>query len=208
MENLDKIGYSRVSTTEQDPENQIRILQATGIPSDYIFVDKGVSGTVPADKRPGFQRAMQFVADHPGKIKYLYVYEISRLGRTTLETINTIARLEKMGLMVWSLSPTETFTQSSDKSVRELLIMILSWVANRERDNLIERTKAGIDRARAEGKVLGRPRIEINFDEVRRLRVDGMSWEDISEALGIPVMTIFRARRRRGEVINRGGNYG
>lgn len=200
MSVIDKIGYTRVSTRDQDPENQIRLLNSNGIPSDFIFVDKGVSGTIAAENRPGFQRAMEYIRLHPDEVKFLYVYEISRLGRTTIETINLIAKLEKMGIMVWSISPTEAFTRSSDKSIRDLLVMLMSWVAQRERENLIERTKAGIDRARAEGKLLGRPRADIDFEKLRMMRAEGMSWEVISKELGYPTMTIFRARKRRGEI--------
>lgn len=200
MSEIDKIGYTRVSTIDQDPENQIRILSNAGIPSDYIFVDKGISGTIAAENRPGFQRAMAYINEHPGQIKYLYVYEISRLGRTTLETVNLISKLEKMGIMIWSLSPTESFMRTTEKSIRELLIMIMSWVAQRERENLIERTKAGLDRAMANGKILGRPKVILDFEEIYRLRTEGKSWEEISQIIDYPVMTIYRARKRRGEI--------
>lgn len=200
METLDKIGYTRVSTRDQDPENQIRLLKESGIPSDFIFVDRGISGTISAEKRPGFQRAMMCIEENKDQIKYLYVYEISRLGRNMIETINLIEKLERAGIMIWSLSPTEAFTQNKDKSVRQLLIMIMSWVAQRERENLVERTKAGLDRARAEGHLLGRPRADIDFDKLRVMRAEGKSWEYISKELGYPVMTIFRARKRRGEL--------
>jgi DNA invertase Pin-like site-specific DNA recombinase len=194
----DKIGYTRVSTIDQDPENQIRIIAQAGIPTDFIFVDRGISGTVPAESRPGFQRAMTYITEHPSDVKYLYVYEISRLGRTTLETINLISKLEKMGIMVWSLSPNEAFTRSNEQSIRQLLIMIFSWVAQRERDNLIDRTKAGLDRARAEGKILGRERCAIDFEVVKKMRADKASWEKIAETIGITNMTLYRARKRRG----------
>jgi putative DNA-invertase from lambdoid prophage Rac len=200
MEIRDKIGYTRVSTRDQDPENQIRVLQASGIPPDYIFVDKGISGTISAEKRPGFVRAMQFAAEHKDEIKYLYVYEISRLGRSMYETIALIEKIERGGLMVWSLSPTEVFTQTSDKSIRQLLIAIMSWVAQRERENLIERTKAGLDRAVSEGKVLGKPRAIIDFERVRNMRIDGKNWEEIADEFKITVMTLYRARKRRGEI--------
>jgi putative DNA-invertase from lambdoid prophage Rac len=197
---VEKIGYTRVSRDDQDPENQIRLLVAEGIPSDFVFVDRGISGTVPAEDRVGFRQAMKFIEEHPGEIKYLYVYEISRLGRTFLETINLISKIEKMGVIVWSLSPNESFMRTSEKSIRELLIAILSWVAQRERENLVERTKAGIDRARAEGKILGRPRADIDFVRLAQMRVEGKSWDEIASEFGYPVMTIYRARKRRGEV--------
>jgi DNA invertase Pin-like site-specific DNA recombinase len=108
--------------------------------------------------------------------------------------------MEGLGVMVWSLSPNESFTRQNDPNVRQLLLMIMSWVAQRERDNLVSRTKAGIDRARAEGHLLGRPRADIDFEKLRMMRAEGMSWEDISKELGYPTMTIFRARKRRGEI--------
>lgn len=197
---IDKIGYTRVSTIDQDPDNQIRLITAEGIPSDFIFVDKGVSGTVSAENRPGFQRAMKYLIEHKGEVKFLYVYEISRLGRTTLETVNLIAKLEEMGVMVWSLSPNESFTRQDDPNIRQLLLMIMSWIAQRERDNLVARTKAGVDRARAEGHLLGRPRADIDFEKLRIMRAEGKTWTEISDEIGYPVMTIFRARKRRGEI--------
>lgn len=195
-----KIGYARVSTSEQETENQIKILLESGIPHDYIFVDKGISGTIPAEKRPGFQRAMQYIESHRSEVKFLYVYEISRLGRTTIETLNLIDKLEKSGIIVWSLSPKEGFTRTEEKTNRQLLIMILTWFAERERDNLVNRTKAGLDRARAEGKILGRPKIEIDYDIVNSKRIEGLSWERIASDLNIPVMTLYRSRKRRGLV--------
>jgi putative DNA-invertase from lambdoid prophage Rac len=132
---IDKIGYTRVSTIDQDPENQVRLIAAEGIPSDFIFIDKGISGTVSAENRPGFQRAMKYITEHVGEVKFLYVYEISRLGRTTLETVNLIAKMESMGVMVWSLSPNESFTRQNDPSVRQLLLMIM-WV-DRERTSIL-----------------------------------------------------------------------
>lgn len=200
MEIIDKIGYTRVSTKDQDPENQIRMLQAAGIAPDYIFVDKGISGTIPANKRPGFQRMSAFIESHKDEVKYLYVYEISRLGRTMYETIGLIQNLESSGIMVWSLSPTESFMQTSDTSIRGLLIALMAWVAQRERENLIERTKAGLDRAMAEGKLPGRPRVNIDFEVVNRKRIEGLSWVDIADDMGIPVMTLFRARKRKGMI--------
>lgn len=200
METIEKIGYTRVSTRDQDPENQVRLLQSEGIPPDFIFTDKGISGTVPALKRPGFQRAMAYIDAHPGEVKYLYVFELSRLGRTFLETANLMESLKDKGIMVWSISPAESFMRMTDKGIRDLLISIMLWVAQHERENLIERTKAGMERAEAEGKIIGRPRVAIDFEKIATMRTSGMSWDDISAELCIPVMTLWRARKRRGMV--------
>jgi DNA invertase Pin-like site-specific DNA recombinase len=194
----EKVGYVRVSTMDQDPDNQCRELIKAGVVRDCIFIDKGVSGTKKPHERPAFSRLLSFINEHRETVKYLYVYEISRLGRTTLETINIIEEIEGLGVLVWSLSPNESFTHSEDKNIRQLLLMVLSWVAQRERDNLVERTKLGLDRARDEGKTLGRPRVDIDFAVVEQMRAAGDNWEDIAKHFNVPVMTLYRARKRRG----------
>ena len=195
---IDKIGYTRVSTRDQDPDNQVRLLMAEGIPEDYIFVDKGISGTVPAEKRPGFQRAMAYVNAHKDEVKSIYVFEVSRLGRTFVETATLMSTIEKRGIMVWSISPKEGFMRIEDSSIRELVMMIMLWVAQHERNNLIERTKAGMDRAEAEGKIIGRPRAKIDWEYVNRRRTEGASWCLIADEIGYTAMTIFRERQRKG----------
>ncbi len=194
----EKIGYVRVSTMDQNADNQIRQLKEKGIVDDCIFIDRGVSGTKTPRSRPAFSKLLAFIKEHEGTVKFLYVVEISRLGRTTYETITIIQEIEKMGILVWSLSPNEAFTRSENKAERQLLIMVLSWVAERERDNLIERTNNGLDRARAEGKILGRPRAKIDFEVVESMRAAGSDWDDIAAHFNVPVMTLYRARKRQG----------
>lgn len=194
----DKIGYVRVSTTEQHPENQIAVLVDAGVPRDLIFVDRGVSGTVPPRKRPGFRQMVDYIHGHPGEVRCLIVVELSRLGRTTYEVINAVQELEQLGPIIWSLSPHESFTRSEDAAVRQLLLMILSWVAERERANLIERTRAGLDRARAEGKHLGRPRGEIDWERVAALRQEGVAWAAVARELGVSNQQLWRRRKAAG----------
>lgn len=196
----DRIGYVRVSTLEQHAENQIAQLTEAGVPADLIFIDRGVSGTIPPRDRPGFRRLVDYIHTHPGEVRCILVVELSRLGRTTMETITAVQELEVLGPIIWSLSPHEAFTRSEDTAVRQLLLMILSWVAERERANLIERTHAGLERARAEGKVLGRPRAEIDWARVAALRSDGQSWEAVAEALGLSYQQLWRRRRAAGRL--------
>lgn len=194
---MDRIGYVRVSTVEQNLENQRRILAEAGLPRDLIFEDLGLSGTIPPRKRPGFKAMLDYTESHPD-VKYLVVFELSRLGRTLIETLNAINDLEERGIMVWSLSPNEAFTRNEDRSIRQLLVTIITWVAQRERENLIERTRAGLDRARADGKVLGRPRKAIDWAKVDDLRAEGRSWSEVSCVMQIPAMTLYRRRKASG----------
>ena len=194
----EKIGYVRVSTMDQNPDTQVRQLIEAGVVQDCIFIDRGVSGTKTPKKRQAFSKLLSFIEAHRDTVKYLYVYEISRLGRTTLETLNIIAEIEKMGVRVWSLSPNEDFTRSEVPGQREFMLFLFSWVAQQERANLVSRTKIGLDRARAEGKILGRPRAKIDFEVVESMRAAGSDWDDIAAHFNVPIMTLYRARKRQG----------
>lgn len=192
-----KIGYARVSKTEQNADNQKRLLLAEGVPEDCIFVDIGVSGTVPARKRPGFKMLLKFIADNPG-VEYLYVFEISRLGRTMYETVSLIHEIEATGIRVWSLSDNEEFMRTGDRAIRQLLISVMSWVAERERESLILRTNAGLARAKSEGKRLGRKRKNIDWDKVEEWRASGFSWVEIARKVKVTPMQLHRRRRQAG----------
>ena len=124
-------------------------LLAQGVPNDQIFIDTAISGTTPASDRPGFHALLEDVRSHEHEVKPLYVFEISRIGRSFLETLDVVRGLEEeCGIIVLSLSAKEAWTQTTDRSIRDLILAIFSWVAERERENLSERTKAGVARAR------------------------------------------------------------
>ena len=74
------------------------------------------------------------------------------------------------------------------------MLAVAAWIAKQERLRISERTKAGLDRARREGKHCGRPRRVFRRDEVIRLRdVERLSWRAIAELLGVPVSTVVDA---------------
>ncbi len=186
-----KIGYVRVSREDQNAENQIKILLDEGLQRESIFVDH-ISGISSMEGREGFARMMQFIKDHNGEPVTLYVFEISRLGRSFLDTLNMVRTLEISGVRVWSLSPAESWSRIDDKKLRDLMLSIFSWVADRERENLIERTKLGIARAKAEGIALGRPKRVIPWKRVTELREKNISLAAISRILDIPYTTLYR----------------
>jgi len=161
------VGYVRVSTKDQNEDTQVHQILAQGVPREQIFVDTATSGTTPASDRPGFHALLDYVRSPVHEVKTLYVFEISRIGRSLLETLDIVRGLEEeCGIIVWSLSAKEAWTQTTDRSIRNLMLAIFSWVAERERENLSERTKAGVARARHEGKHIGRPFREINWRKV------------------------------------------
>ncbi|HFU7342527.1 TPA: recombinase family protein [Escherichia coli] len=142
-------GYGRVSTTLQDSENQRLELEQAGWKIDYWFADV-VSGKAPAVQRKAF-------SDLLGKIRdgeTLVVAKLDRLGRDAIDVLQTVRMLSDRGIkvIVHQLGNTD-LTSAAGK----LLLSMLAAVAEMERDLLIERTQAGLTRAKAEGKKLGRP---------------------------------------------------
>ena len=147
--------------------------------------------------REGFSRMIQFIRSHPGEAITLYVFEISRLGMSFLDTPNMVRTLEESGTRVWSLSPAESWSRIDDKKLRDLMLSIFSWVADRERENLIERTKLGIARAKAEGITLGRPKRAIPWKRVKDLQEKKIPLAAISRILDIPYTTLYRHNSQR-----------
>jgi putative DNA-invertase from lambdoid prophage Rac len=196
MNGGEHIGYIKVYIRDQDAEKQVHELEKSGIVCNKIFVDKYVSGEVLAFDRPVFRDMVGYIKTN--NVSMLYVLEFSQLGRSFVDALETVRRLEEeFNVIVWSLSPKEIWTQTTDQLVRTLMSSIFSWVIELERKNLSERTKAGVARARSEGKHIGHPFREINWKKVDEYREKGISWSTISRILDIPYSTLIRARNRR-----------
>ncbi len=183
-------GYVRTSKEDQHPENQVNLMIKEGVRPENIFVDAGLSGSLAPDEREGYRRMRRFLETN--KVEHLYVFEISRLGRSFLDTLTKTLQIENQGTRVWSLSPLESWTRIEDKNLRELMLSIFSWAAQRERENLIERTKAGIARAKSEGKHCGRPFREINWKKYEEYRNLKLSISAISRLMDVPYSTLRR----------------
>ena len=145
-------GYGRVSTGQQTTENQRLELEQAGylIESEYWFADEGISGKVCASQRPAF-KALK-IQIRQGET--LVVSKLDRLGRDAIDVLQTIKELGNKGVkvIVHQLGNTDLTSPAG-----KLLLMMLSAVAEMERDLLVERTQAGLARAKSEGKILGRP---------------------------------------------------
>ena len=186
------IGYARVSRNDEEIENQIRILIEAGIKKNHIFTDEGISGTIAPMERKGFRKMIDFVKKN--EVSTVYFYELSRVSRDLTDLLNILREFDRMGICVKSLSPNESFMQC-DPSIRSLIISIMGWCAQRERENLIERTNAGIARAKAQGVHCGRPFKEFDYKYAKHLFDEGMTWRDISDKLGVPYATLMRKKR-------------
>ena len=190
-------GYVRVSTDEQTILNQKLFLQKWAKEHDYIiidfFEDSSTSGKIPAVKRKAFQDLLAIAKD--ASIDAVLVYELSRVGRTFWDTLDAIKAIEQYAPLI-SCSPRESFLENTEPSIRRLMVGILTWVAEREREMLVQRTRDGMARAKASGAVVGRPRKAFDKDKLINLLMSNTPRSKIACALGISKASLYKELRR------------
>jgi len=181
-------AYLRVSIAEETVENQAQAIQAWALQNDVKiaqwFEEEPVSGSIPPRQRPRFAEMLE--ACKANKPDFVVVYELSRVGRTFTQTLESIWALESSGVPLISISPRESFLSSLDPSVRKLILAILTWAAERERELMIERTRQGMLRAKADGKHVGRPRA-FSEREISEMR-------DLYERKGVSIAAIAKLK--------------
>ena len=144
-------AYVRVSTAGQTTDNQLGEIAAAGFTIEpRRVVTETISGSVATARRPGFARLLDRL--EPGDV--LVVTKLDRLGRDAMDVGATVAKLADLGVRVHCLALGGVDLASS---TGKLTMGVINAVAEFERNLLVERTQAGLSRARAEGKRLGRP---------------------------------------------------
>lgn len=156
------LAYTRVSTDGQSIEAQRHSIGARYNISKW-FSDEATSGITKALERSGFRELHQYARQ--GDI--VVVAAVDRLGRNTIDVLETVEALKAKGVTVVSLR--EGFDLSSD--VGKMMLTMLAAVAELERANIKARQMAGINRAKDEGRKLGAPK-KINDEEVAAWRKD------------------------------------
>ena len=177
--------YARVSTKDkgQDTENQLLQLreycqrQAWPIAEEYIDNASGKSGD-----RDAFKRL--FTDASRRKFDVVVVWALDRFTREgVLETFEYVRHLNDYGVSF------ESFTEPHFRTTGpagELMLAIAAWIAKQERLRISERTKAGLERARREGRTAGRPTLIWDRERARSLRNAGLSIRAIAGQLGVP----------------------
>lgn len=187
------VGYARVSTNDQDVQLQLNALEAAGCAKNKIFIDK-ISGV--RTERPGLDKCMTEldVGDT------LLVWRLDRLGRSMAHLVTLVEDLGKKGIGFRSLcdGAIDTTTASG-----ELIFNIFSSLAQFERRLIQERTKAGLDAARARGRNGGRKKVAPDNPKVltakRMHKNHGMSINDICKTLKISRASFYRYLSLSGE---------
>ncbi len=144
-------AYCRVSTSDQSTENQMLEIATAGFAvTKQRVIAETVSGSVAASERKGFAKLLDKLED--GDV--LIVTKLDRLGRNAMDVRATVERLAILGVRVHCLQLGGVDLASP---AGKMTMQVISAVAEFERDLLIERTNAGIKRAKTDGKVFGRP---------------------------------------------------
>lgn len=167
---------------------QVDALTRAGVQCGDVYSDLAVSGAKGARERPAFAALM-------GKVQRgdtIVVYSLSRLGRSTVDVLETLRALEVQGVAFRSV------TESIDTStpMGRMVLTVLAAVAQLEREQTAERSKAGVAAARARGARVGRP--PVPQDKQRALRAlvaSGMPTEVAGRAVGLSRASAFRIMR-------------
>ncbi|MGN6232002.1 MAG: recombinase family protein [Trinickia sp.] len=184
--------YCRVSTAEQTTENQIHEIRSAGFNIEpRRIVAEQVSGSVTARQRVGFSKLLDRL--ETGDV--LVVTKLDRLGRNAMDVRATVEELATLGVRVHCLAlGGADLTSPAGK----MTMTVLSAVAEFERDLLLERTAAGLARARETGKALGRPKALSDKQESLALArlAEGHSVSAVAREVSTSRQTIMRLRTR------------
>lgn len=184
-----EVGYMRVSTGRQDHALQLDALTKAGC--EKIFEDTISGGT---DSRPQLNDALAFVRAND----CLVVWRLDRLGRSLAHLIATVKDLEARGIHFRSLTESIDSTTPGGK----LIFHIFGALAEFELSLLRERTRAGLDAARARGRIGGRPP-KVNNESLRQaqklLEDDRNTVSKVSQLLGVSRGTLYRHLAEAGD---------
>lgn len=185
-------AYCRVSTFEQTTENQRLEIQNAGFAIEpYRIIEESISGSIQASKRPEFKKLL----DRLEKGDVLIVTKLDRLGRNAIDVRKTVDDLASIGVKVHCLALGGVDLTSP---AGKMTMQVISAVAEFERDLIVERTQAGLQRAKATGKKLGRrPSLS---DEQQRQALEqlerNVSVSEIARIHNTTRQTILRLRAK------------
>ncbi len=181
-----RIGYARVSTHEQLLDLQLDALEKAGC--EKIYQEK-MSGM--KDDRPQLNQLIEYARE--GDV--LVVYKLDRLGRSTKRLIELSEELEQRGIELVSIRDSIDTTTAVGKAMFKMLAVL----AEMERDLISERTKAGLESARARGRNGGRPKKD-NKQVEKALKLyytEQYTVKEIEEITNVSKATLYRELRKR-----------
>ena len=192
--------YIRVSTIDQHPETQLHDLHQfasqRGLQIVKEYTDHGFSGT--KARRPALDELMEDARRH--RFDVLVVWSIDRLARSTKHLLQTLDELNGRGIQF--LSQREAI--DTEGPLGRAIIVIVSAMAELERCIMIERVRAGMRRAKIEGRRIGRAPLKVDRTLLLRDRERGLSLNQLAKAHGISKASVCRVLREEKEGVSRG----
>jgi DNA invertase Pin-like site-specific DNA recombinase len=183
--------YLRVSTVEQDIESQrlalLQVAERAGWDVVEVYADKGISGSKGRTQRPAFDAMLKAVTQR--KVDMVAAWSVDRLGRSLQHLVETLNDLKSAGADLYLHQQAIDTTTSSGRA----MFGMLGVFAEFEREIIRERVKAGLAKARAKGKTIGRPlACEDTVARIRELRSKGIGIRKVARELGCGVSLVQR----------------
>lgn len=183
--------YARVSTLDQEPENQLaelrRYVDARSWAAAVEYVDHGVSGG--KDRRPALDRLIRDATRR--RFDVLICWRLDRLGRSLKHLVTLLDEWQALGVSFVSLGEGIDLGTPAGR----LQLHILAALAEFEKARIAERVQAGLERARRQGRRLGRPQVELSDDALEA--VAGLSTRQAARQLGVSATTVRRRLRQK-----------
>jgi DNA invertase Pin-like site-specific DNA recombinase len=180
--------YLRVSTVDQNPETQLldlrQFARQRGLQVVETYTDHGVSGT--KARRPALDKMMEDARRH--KFDVVVVWACDRLARSTKHLLQVLDELNGFGIQF--LSQREAI--DTEGPLGRAIIVIVSAIAELERSLIVERVRAGMRRAKLEGRQIGRARLDINREQVVIDRRSGLSLTQVAKRHAISRASVCR----------------
>ncbi len=186
--------YLRVSTDKQTTDNQLRELEAVAKQSGWtvteVYKDEGISGAKSKEDRPEFKRLYEDATRR--QFDVVMAWSVDRLGRSLKDLVNFLDDLRALNIDLY------LYKQGIDTSTSmgRAFFHMAGIFAEFEREIIKDRVMAGLERAKAQGKTLGRPQIpETTIEAIKEDRAEGMSIRKIAAKHGVSVGAVHKASR-------------
>ena len=203
---MNTVIYTRVSTSVQDYQRQIDELQQFASSRGWnvlqVFSEK-VSGAKKNEERQELQSLMSYISTH--NVEKVLVWELSRLGRNTLEVLKTIEEFNTLGISLFIKNYNiETLNEDGKPNVMsQFLVTILAEVASMERASIKERMDSGLKKYMSNGGKVGRKvgyrknneKVQEEYSDVIKLLRKGTSIRNVSKLTGHSVNTILKCKK-------------
>jgi DNA invertase Pin-like site-specific DNA recombinase len=192
--------YCRVSTVDQHPETQLLDLRQfaaqRGLQIVETYTDHGVSGT--KARRPALDKMMEDARRH--RFDVVVVWACDRLARSTKHLLQVLDELN--GFSIQFLSQREAI--DTDGALGRAIIVIVSAIAELERSLIVERVRAGMRRAKLEGRRIGRAPLQVNRALLLRDRERGLSLNQLAATHRISKASVCRVLKEERQAVSRG----